>query len=64
MEFHKHDIEVSPGMFVKRYCGGVNAPVSGPDGSVVLIAACGEDVTDRLYRFMSALKAEAEGEGL
>ena len=62
LEFHKYDVEVSPGMFVKRYWSGVNAPVSGPDGSVVLIASCGEDVTNRLNRFMSVLDADAEGE--
>ena len=59
MEFQKYDVAVSPGMFVKRYWSGVNAPVFGPDGSVVLIASCGEDVTDRLNRFMSVLEAEA-----
>lgn len=62
LEFHAYDLEVSPGMFVKRYWSGVNAPVSGPDGSVVLIASCGEDVTGRLNRFMSALDADAERE--
>ena len=59
LEFQKYDVEVSPGTFVKRYWSGVNAPVFGPDGSVVLIASCGEDVTDRLNRFMSVLEAEA-----
>ncbi|HUB37463.1 MAG TPA: PAS domain-containing protein [Streptosporangiaceae bacterium] len=59
MEFQKYDFEVSPGSFVKRYWSAVNAPVSGPDGAVVLIASCGEDVTDRLNRFLSVLQAEA-----
>jgi PAS domain-containing protein len=59
MEFQKYEVEVSPGMFAKRYWSGVNAPVFGPDGSVVLIASCGVDVTDRLNRFMSVLEAEA-----
>ena len=59
LEFQKYEIEVSPGMFAKRYWSGVNAPVFSPDGSVVLIASCGEDVTDRLNRFMSVLEDEA-----
>lgn len=63
MEFQKYDIEVSPGKFAKRYWSGVNAPVLGPDGSVALIAGCGEDVTDRLTRFMSVLEADAQREG-
>jgi PAS domain-containing protein len=65
MEFQKYDVEVpgSPGLFTKRYWSGVNAPVLGPDGRVVLIAHCGEEVTDRMRRFMSALAADAEHEG-
>jgi PAS domain-containing protein len=65
LEFQKYDIEVegSPGLFVKRYCSSVNAPVLGPDGRVMLIAYCAEDVTERMHRFMSALAAEAEHEG-
>ena len=63
MEFNKYDVEVSPGVFAKRYWSGVNAPVIDPGGSVVLIANCGEDVTDRLNRFMSVLQAEATYQG-
>jgi PAS domain-containing protein len=61
MEFQAYDVEVpgSPGVFARRYWSGVIAPVFGPDGSIVLIASCGEDVTDRLSRFMSALEADA-----
>jgi PAS domain S-box-containing protein len=59
MEFQKYDFEVRPGTFVKRYWSAVNAPITGPDGNVVLIASCGEDVTERLNRFMSVLEAEA-----
>jgi PAS domain-containing protein len=60
LELQKYDVEVpgSPGVFEKRYCSPVNGPVSGPDGSVVLIAHCAEEVTDRLRRFMSALAAD------
>jgi PAS domain-containing protein len=60
-EFQKYDVEVpgSAGVFARRYWSGVNAPVPGPDGSVVLIASCVEDVTDRMSRFMSALDADA-----
>jgi PAS domain S-box-containing protein len=65
MEFQKYDIEKpgSPGLFDRRYWSAVNAPVSGPDGRVVLIASLGEDVTDRMSRFMSVLAAGAEHEG-
>lgn len=65
MEFQEYDIEVpgSPGVFARRYWSWVNGPVSGPDGGVVLIANCGEDVTDRMRRFMSALEADPEHEG-
>ncbi len=63
MEFLKYDIEVSPGVFAGRYWSGVNGPVFGPDGRVVLIANCPEDVTDRMRRFMSVLEADAEREG-
>jgi hypothetical protein len=50
------DVEVSPGKFARRYWSGVNAPVFGPDGSVPLVAACGQDVTDRLNRFMAVIE--------
>jgi hypothetical protein len=62
-EFLKYDIEVSPGVFTRRYWSAVNGPVSGPDGSVVLVASCPEDVTGRMRRFMSVLEADTEGEG-
>jgi len=60
-EFQKYDVEVpgTPGVFARRYWSGVNAPIPGPDGSVVVIASCVEDVTDRMSRFMSALEADA-----
>jgi hypothetical protein len=63
LEFQKYDIELSPGMFVQRSWSGVNAPVFGPDGGVVLIAGCGEDVTDRLNRFISTLEADTDDDG-
>jgi PAS domain-containing protein len=61
MEFQKYDVAVpgSPGDFVRHYWSGVSAPAFGPDGRVVLIIHCGEDVTDRMDRFMSVLEAEA-----
>jgi PAS domain-containing protein len=64
LEFQKYDTEVptSPGLFTKQYWSGVNAPVFGQDGRVVLIAYCGEDVTDRMRRFMSVLAADAAGD--
>ena len=61
IEFQKYDVEVqgNSGQFARRYWSGVNAPVFGPDGRMVLIASCGEDVTDRMKRFMSVLTADA-----
>jgi hypothetical protein len=35
----------------------------GPDGGLVLIAGCVEDMTDRMRRFMSALAAAAPDDG-
>ena len=33
----------------------MNAPVFGPDGRVVLIAHCVEEITDRVSKFMHGL---------
>jgi PAS domain S-box-containing protein len=60
MEFQKYDVEVpgSQGIYAKHYWSGVNAPAFGPDGRIVLITHCGEDVTDRMRRFMAVLEAD------
>jgi PAS domain S-box-containing protein len=60
MEFQKYDVEVpgSQGAFARHYWSGVNAPTFGPDGRIVLITHCGEDVTDRMRRFMAVLEAD------
>lgn len=65
MEFQRYDFEVrgSPGVFARHFWSGVSAPVLGDDGSVVLIAHIGEDVTDRMRRFMSVLEEGGDGEG-
>ena len=65
LEFQKHDIEIpgTAGQFASRYWSAVSAPVFGPDGRVVLIEHCVEEVTDRMHRFMSALAALAQDEG-
>jgi PAS domain S-box-containing protein len=57
----RYDVEVpdGPGRFAKRYWSPVNAPVFGPDGRVVLIAHCVEDVTDRVRKFVDGLAADA-----
>jgi PAS domain-containing protein len=64
VEFQKYDVEIpgSPGQFARRYWSVVNAPVLGPDGRVVLIAHCLEEVTERMRRFMSGLAADSEHE--
>lgn len=58
----KYDIEVSgrPGLYEQRYWSPVNAPVFGPDGQIVLIAHCVEEVTERVRRFIAGL-AESDG---
>jgi PAS domain-containing protein len=50
----KYDLEVPgrPGVFAERYWSTTNAPVLGPDGEVVMIMTCVEEVTDRLRRFI------------
>ena len=65
VEFQKYEVEIpgSPGQFATRYWSAVNGPVLGSDGSVVVIAHCLEEVTERMRRFMSALEADAEPEG-
>lgn len=61
LALQRYDLEApeSPGRFAKRYWCPVNAPVFGPDGRVVLIAHCVEDVTDRMRKFVSGLAADA-----
>ena len=58
--FQRYDVEVPgrPGVFAERFWCPVNAPVFGPDGRVVLIAQCVEEVTDRLRRFVEGLSAD------
>jgi PAS domain-containing protein len=57
LPLHKHDVEVpgSPGLFAQRYWSPVNAPVFSPDGGVMLIANCVEEVTERLRNFIGGL---------
>jgi PAS domain-containing protein len=56
--FQKYDVEVPgrPGLFATRYWNSVNAPVFGPDGQIVLITHCLEEITERVRRFLSGLK--------
>jgi len=56
--FQKYDVEVPgrPGVFAPRYWNSVNAPVFGPDGQVVLITQCLEEITERVNRFLAGLK--------
>ncbi|HUC22026.1 MAG TPA: PAS domain-containing protein [Streptosporangiaceae bacterium] len=57
--FQRYDVEVpgSPGVFEERFWCPINAPVFGPDGRVVMIAQCVEEITDRLRRFVKGLSA-------
>jgi PAS domain-containing protein len=57
LSLQKYDVEVpgSPGVFATRYWSPVNAPVFGADGTVVLIAQCVEEITERLRKFIGGL---------
>jgi PAS domain-containing protein len=57
--FLRYDVEVpgKPGVFAERYWCPTNAPVFGPDGRVVLLAQCVEEITDRVQRFVTGLSA-------
>jgi len=58
--FQKYDVEVpgQPGLYAPRYWNAVNAPVFGPDGHIVLIAHCLEEITQRVNRFLEGLRRE------
>jgi hypothetical protein len=45
-------------VFEQRYWCPVNAPVFGPDGRVVMIAQCVEEITERVQRFVGGLSAD------
>ena len=57
LSMQKYDVEVpgSPGVFAKRYWCPVNAPVFGPEGRVVMIAHCVEEITERVSKFIAGL---------
>jgi PAS domain-containing protein len=60
LAFQQYDVEVpdSPGVFARRFWCPVNAPVFGPDGQVILIAQCVEELSAKVRRFVGGL---AEG---
>lgn len=59
LAFQQYDVEVpgSGGVFKQRFWCPVNGPVFGADGSVVLIAQCVEEISDKVRRFVSGLGA-------
>jgi PAS domain-containing protein len=61
LALQRYDVEVrgSPGVFAKRYWCPVNVPVFGHGGSVVLIANCVEEVTDRVRKLVGGAAAHA-----
>jgi PAS domain-containing protein len=61
LAFQKYDVEVPgrPGVFEQRFWCPVNAPVFGPDGQIVLIAQCVEEITEKVRRFVGGLTATA-----
>jgi PAS domain-containing protein len=60
LAFQRYDVEVpgSPGVFAQRFWCPVNAPVFGPDGRVVLIVQCVEEISDKVRRFVSGLAGD------
>jgi PAS domain-containing protein len=65
LSLQKYDVEVPghPGLFAPRYWNPVNAPVFGPDGQVMLIAHCVEEITDRVRKFIDGLVASDVRDG-
>ena len=57
LAFQQYDVEVpgSPGVYAQRFWCPVNFPVFGPDGRVVLIAQCVEEISDKVRRFVTGL---------
>jgi PAS domain-containing protein len=56
----RYDVEVPgrPGEFAARYWHPCNAPVFGPDGQIVLIAHCVEEMTSRVSHFLEGLSKD------
>lgn len=63
--FQRYDVEMPgrPGVYETRYWNSTNAPVFGPDGEIVLITLCLEEITERVRKFLDGLKKEAAAEG-
>jgi len=61
----RYDVEEpgKPGEFAARYWNPCNAPVFAPDGRIVLIAACVEEMTSRVHKFLAGLTTDDAGEG-
>ena len=57
LSMQQYDVELpgSPGEFARRYWCPVNAPVFGPDGQIVLLVQCVEEITNRVQKFISGL---------
>jgi PAS domain-containing protein len=60
LAFQQYDVEVpgNPGVFAQRFWCPVNAPVFGPDGRVVLIVQCVEEISDKVRRFVTGLAGD------
>jgi PAS domain-containing protein len=57
LSMQKYDVEVPgmPGIFAPRYWSPVHAPVFGPEGEILLIAQCVEEITERVRKFIEGL---------
>ena len=58
LSMQRYDAEVPgcPGVYAQRYWCPVNAPVFGPDGQLVLIVQCVEEITSRMQNFNNGLE--------
>jgi len=59
MALQRYDVEVpgDPGEFAERYWCPVNAPVTGPDGSIAMVIHVVEEVSDLIKKFVEAQAA-------
>lgn len=57
----RYDVELPghSGLYARRYWSAVNVPVFGPEGQIVLIAHCAEEITERVQKFIAGLKEAA-----
>jgi PAS domain-containing protein len=58
LSLQQYDVEMldNPGQFARRFWCPVNAPVFGPDGQLMLLVQCVEEITTRVQNFIEGLE--------